>query len=110
MPNPPTIGILAGMGPHSTGPFIDLVMDECHRQYQPHHEEEFPHILIYSLPTPFRIDEASTDHDLVRATVCAGLQRLEAAGVDFIAMPCNTVHRTNARGLMPLGFGGIALI
>jgi aspartate racemase len=49
-------------------------------------------MLIYSLPTPFRIDEASTDHDAVRATICAGLRRLEAAGVDFIAMPCNTAH------------------
>jgi aspartate racemase len=87
-----TIGILAGMGPYSTAPFVNMVVDECHRQYAPTYEEEFPHMLIYSLPTPFRIDEASTDHDAVRTTICAGLRRLEAAGVDFIAMPCNTAH------------------
>ncbi|MBN1565219.1 MAG: aspartate/glutamate racemase family protein [Anaerolineae bacterium] len=92
MPNSPTIGILAGMGPYSTAPFVNMVIDECHRQYAPVHEEEFPHMLIYSLPTPFRIDEASTDHHAVSDMICAGLQRLEAAGVDFIAMPCNTAH------------------
>ncbi len=26
------IGILAGMGPHSTAPFISMVVDECQRQ------------------------------------------------------------------------------
>jgi aspartate/glutamate racemase len=29
----PIIGILAGMGPRSTGPFLDLIVDECQRQY-----------------------------------------------------------------------------
>lgn len=27
------IGILAGMGPRSTAPFIDLVVNECQLQY-----------------------------------------------------------------------------
>ncbi len=92
MPTPPTIGILAGMGPYSTAPFVNMVIDACHRQYAPLYEEDFPHMLIYSLPTPFRIDEASTNHAAVRDTICVGLQRLESADVDFIAMPCNTAH------------------
>jgi len=28
-----TIGILAGMGPHSTAPFIDLIITQCQIQY-----------------------------------------------------------------------------
>ena len=27
------MGILAGMGPHSTAPFLELVIAECQRQY-----------------------------------------------------------------------------
>lgn len=91
MPNPKTIGILAGMGPYSTAPFVQMVVEECVRQYAPAHEEEFPHMLIYSLPAPFRFDD-SVDHDALQAVICAGLHRLEAANVDFIAMPCNTAH------------------
>lgn len=91
MPDPKTIGILAGMGSHSTAPFVQMVVDACHQQYAPQHEEEFPHMLIYSLPAPFRFDH-SVDHEALQAAICAGLRRLEAANVDFVAMPCNTAH------------------
>jgi aspartate racemase len=86
-----TIGILAGMGPRSTAPFVDMVVSECQKQYGARHTEDFPHMLIYSLPAPFYIDRP-TDHARAQAVVIAGLQRLESMGVDFIAMPCNTAH------------------
>lgn len=86
-----TIGILAGMGPRSTGPFVDLVVTECQKQYGARHVEDFPHMLIYSLPAPFYMDRP-VDHERARAVVVGGLQRLESMGVDFIAMPCNTAH------------------
>ncbi|TCO68302.1 hypothetical protein [Marinisporobacter balticus] len=38
------IGILAGMGPRSTAPFLDLVIDECQLQYGAKYDEEFPHM------------------------------------------------------------------
>ena len=86
-----TIGILAGMGPRSTAPFVDMVVTECQKQYGARHTEDFPHMLIYSLPAPFYMDRP-TDHARAQAVVIAGLQRLESMGVDFIAMPCNTAH------------------
>ena len=86
-----TIGILAGMGPRSTAPFVDMVVTECQKQYGARHVEDFPHMLIYSLPAPFFIDRP-IDHERARAIVQKGLQRLESAGVDFIVMPCNTAH------------------
>jgi len=86
-----TIGILAGMGPRSTAPFVDMVVTECQKQYGARHTEDFPHMLIYSLPAPFYIDRP-TDHARAQAFVIAGLQRLESMGVDFITMPCNTAH------------------
>ena len=47
------IGILAGMGPRSTAPFIDAVIDQCQQQYGASLDEEFPRMMILSLPTPF---------------------------------------------------------
>ena len=86
-----TIGILAGMGPHSTAPFIDLIITQCQIQYGAKLDEEFPHMMIYSLPTPFYIDKP-IDHDQMKLVVKTGLRRLESTGVSFIAIPCNTVH------------------
>ena len=85
-----TIGVLAGMGPRSTAPFVEMLLTECRRQYGARYDEEFPRMMIYSLPVPFRAD-APLDPAL-SGIVCAGLRRLEATGVAFVAMPCNTVH------------------
>ncbi|KEJ01975.1 amino acid racemase [Clostridium botulinum] len=85
------IGILAGMGPRSTAPFIDLVIDECQSQYGAKYDEEFPKMMIYSLPTPFYIDRP-INHELMKETIIEGLQKLESIGVSFIAMPCNSTH------------------
>ena len=87
-----TIGILAGMGPRSTAPFVDEVVRQCQEQYGARHDEEFPPMMIFSLPTPFYVDRP-VDHQKMEAVIRAGLQRLEETGVAFIAMPCNSAHR-----------------
>lgn len=86
-----TIGILAGMGPRSTAPFLELVLDECQERYSPKYDDEFPAMMIYSLPTPFYLDKPMNQSAL-REAVCAGAKRLAASGVDFIAIPANSVH------------------
>jgi aspartate racemase len=86
-----TIGILAGMGPRSTAPFIDLVVGECQRQYGATYDDEFPPMMIYALPTPFYVDRP-IEHAALRAAIVAGLRRLAGTGVALIAMPCNTAH------------------
>lgn len=85
-----TIGVLAGMGPRSTAPFVEMLVDECQRQYGAKYDEEFPRMMIYSLPVPFRAD-GPLDPSLF-GVVRAGLRRLESTGVAFVTMPCNTVH------------------
>ena len=87
----PLIGILAGMGPRSTAPFVDMVVDECQRQYGAHDDEDFPPMMIYSLPAPFYMDRP-LDHAALEAAIRAGLQKLASTGVAFVAMPCNTAH------------------
>lgn len=89
--NEKLIGILAGMGPRSTAPFVDLVIDECQAQYGAKYDDEFPKMMIYSLPTPFYIDRP-INHELMKETIIDGLQKLESSGVNFIAMPCNSAH------------------
>lgn len=87
----PAIGILAGMGPRSTAPFVDMVVDECLRQYGAHDDMDFPEMVVISLPTPFYAGKP-VDHGAMRAAITEGLKDLERTGVSFIAMPCNTAH------------------
>ncbi|KXZ13216.1 amino acid racemase [Bacillus nakamurai] len=85
------IGILAGMGPRSTGPFIDKVVDKCQTIYGAANDIDYPHMMIYSCPTPFYIDQP-IDHSEMEKAIIHGIRKLEQTGVDFIAMPCNTAH------------------
>ncbi|MFK4328388.1 aspartate racemase [Bacillus sp. RC97] len=85
------IGILAGMGPKSTGPFVDTVVAECQTIYGAKHDMDFPHMMIYSCPTPFYMDRP-IDYAAMKKAIIEGAQKLESTGVDFIAMPCNTAH------------------
>lgn len=85
------IGILAGMGPRSTAPFLELVIDQCKVQYGAKYDEDFPPIMIYSLPTPFFIDRP-INHILMKDTIIEGLKKLESTEVNFIVMPCNSAH------------------
>ncbi|EST53502.1 amino acid racemase [Brevibacillus panacihumi W25] len=85
------IGILAGMGPKSTGPFIDKVVEQCQKIYGAKYDIDFPHMMIYSCPTPFYIDRP-IDHADMERSIITGAQQLLSTGVQFIAMPCNTAH------------------
>ncbi|KKR07436.1 MAG: Aspartate racemase [Parcubacteria group bacterium GW2011_GWC2_39_14] len=89
---PITIGILAGMGPKSTAPFLELLVEECQKQYGAKNDIDFPHMIIYSLPTPFFVDQAIDDNRMEKI-ILAGLKKLERFDVDFIAMPCNSAHK-----------------
>jgi aspartate racemase len=87
----PLIGILAGMGPRSTAPFIDLVVTECQKQYGARDDIDFPKMMICSQPAPFYEDHP-TDHTALEAAIREGLQDLERTGADFLAIACNTAH------------------
>lgn len=86
------IGILAGMGPKSTGPFVNQIVYAFQTLSGAKDDIDFPPMMIYSLPTPFYVDRP-IDHELMKMTICEGLRKLESCSVGFIAMPCNTAHR-----------------
>jgi aspartate racemase len=87
----PTLGILAGMGPRSTAPFLDMVVTQCQLQYGARDDLDFPRMLILSQPAPF-YEDRPTDHAALEAAVREGLQHLERSGVDLLAIACNTAH------------------
>ena len=86
-----TIGILAGMGPRSTGPFVDLVVSACQTMFGARHDIDFPRMLICSQPAPF-YEDRTIDHAALESATLSGLKCLQFAGVDFIGIACNTVH------------------
>lgn len=87
----PVIGLLAGMGVRSTGPFLDLVIEECQSQYGASEEPDYPHMVVFSWPTPFYFDRPIDPNEL-RDSIARGLAWLETTGVDFLAIPCNSAH------------------
>lgn len=88
----PTIGILAGMGPKSTAPFIEQIIEQCQKMYGARFDIDFPPMMIYSLPTPFYIDRP-INHRAMKQALRSGLKKLEKSGVSFITIPCNVVHQ-----------------
>ncbi|MFC8016080.1 aspartate/glutamate racemase family protein [Streptomyces cinereoruber] len=87
----PVVGVLAGMGPRSTGPFIDLLLEQCRLQYGALHDVDFPKFFICSQPAPFYEDRA-TDYAGLESATIEGLLDLERAGADFAVIACNTAH------------------
>lgn len=86
----PMLGILAGMGPRSTAPFINHVVEAC-AALGARADDEFPRMMILSWPTPFRVD-FPIDHGALHQAISEGILRLAATGVDLIALPCNVAH------------------
>ena len=58
------IGILTGMGPKSTGPFIDQVVSAFQSLTGAKNDIDFPPMMIYSLPTPFYVDRPNVLFDV----------------------------------------------
>lgn len=79
------------MGPRSTAPFLEMVLDECQSRYGARFDMDFPKMVIWSLPTPFYPGKP-VDHEAMNAAILMGLRELAATGVDFISIPCNTAH------------------
>ena len=84
------IGILAGMGPRTTAPFLELILDEAQKDGAKY-DIDYPHILIYSLPTPFYVDR-EIDSNAMQSALTIGVECLLRGGIDMLAIPCNSAH------------------
>ncbi len=87
-----TVGIIGGLGPHTTANFYMKIILSCAEQ----NKIERPSILIYNVPITFVLEKnfilkGDTDENIIPLLINAA-QSLEKGGADFIVIPCNTVH------------------
>lgn len=86
------VGIIGGLGPETTSEFyIDLVFS-CQEKDKTHR----PSVIISSVPLPYVIEEDAISKNIgiqrCLPFLVSEAKRLEKAGVDFIVMPCNSLH------------------
>ncbi|MGH2522166.1 MAG: aspartate/glutamate racemase family protein, partial [Anaerolineales bacterium] len=90
------VGVIGGVGPGATATFYwDVV-----RQYAARRGGNQPALVMYSVPMEAQIERAmlhegvtaGPEVDRLLAMLEEGVQRLARAGVDAIAMPCNTLQ------------------
>ena len=80
-----TIGILGGLGPESTAAYYETITRAYHELRG---DYGYPPIIVYSLSFQPYIDAG---YDLPAETLDA-IERLAAAGADFVVAACNSVH------------------
>lgn len=87
-----SVGIIGGLGPETTAQFYLEVIFQCQKQNQ----TQRPSIVISSVPLPFDIErdliQSNTGTERYLPFLTAEAKRLETSGVDFLVMPCNSLH------------------
>jgi aspartate racemase len=84
------IGLLGGIGPESTGEFYLSLISKYQEKGCIHCNEDFPQIIINSIPAPELMIEDITQREI--EPYLRGLMELQMWGAHFIALICNTIH------------------
>lgn len=83
------VGVLGGMGPEATVDFFDKVIALTVAK----RDQDHLRIIIDNNPKiPDRTEAILTKDETLLPILVATAKNLEKAGVDFIVIPCNTVH------------------
>jgi aspartate racemase len=83
------IGVLGGMGPLATVDFLQKVIDLTPAKQDKDHVP----LIVYSVPQiPDRVGAAARGTDEPLPAMMKGIRALEQAGVEAIAIACNTAH------------------
>ncbi|MFC1635282.1 aspartate/glutamate racemase family protein [Planctomycetota bacterium] len=89
--NSKTIGILGGMGPHSSAVFYLDVIDEYLK-----YENARPSILFWNVPLNLEKEKMFIENgefkDYFLDKLIDGANHLKEGKADFVTIPCNTVH------------------
>lgn len=87
-----SVGVIGGLGPETTAEFYLDVVFSCYKLDR----TARPSIIVASVPLPYQIEEdlimRSEGAERYIPFLTAEAERLEKAGVDFIVMPCNSLH------------------
>lgn len=84
------IGVLGGIGPEATGEFYNKLIKSLQEKGLIKTNQDFPQIIINSIPAPELIYDKISDKDL--QPYIKGLKELDSHKPDFIVMVCNTIH------------------
>ena len=82
------VGLVGGLGPESTIDYYERIIEG----WQRHEPGSAPSIVIDSLDVQQAIRLVSCDRPGLIAYLAGSVQRLAAAGADFVAMTANTPH------------------
>ena len=83
------IGVLGGMGPLATVDFMQKVIEATPAV----HDQDHVPLIVYSVPQiPDRVSAAFAGTDEPLPAMLKGVRTLEQAGVEAIAIACNTAH------------------
>lgn len=96
MKNIKKIGVLGGMGPVATVKFLELVNFYAQSLYNAVQDDEYPEIVVNSVGLHDFLEIASLKSPEIFNQLKRGILDLENLGVDFIVIPCNTVHALQA--------------
>lgn len=85
------VGIIGGFGPEATALFYTALVDACRKNL---HTQ--PHVIVWNVAMPENLEKDVLLHGK-RLSACIPLltnaaKNLEKAGVDFMVLPCNTLH------------------
>lgn len=87
-----SVGVIGGLGPETTAEFYLEVIFGCQKQ----NTTQRPLLVVSSVPLPFEIERELIESNIGKERYIPFLvteaQRLEKSGVDFIVMPCNSLH------------------
>jgi aspartate racemase len=87
-----SVGVIGGLGPETTANFYSEVIFRCQKL----NDIQRPSIVVGSVPLLFEIERDLIAHNTGIERYIPFLQDeaklLEKAGVDFIVMPCNSLH------------------
>lgn len=87
-----SVGVIGGLGPETTAEFYLEVIFGCQKSSL----SQRPLVVVSSVPLLFEIerDLIESNTGIVRYIpfLVAEAQRLEKSGVDFLVMPCNSLH------------------
>lgn len=89
--NKQIIGLIGGMGPFAGAEFVRLLLEKSVRDFGAKNCDEFPEILLDSIPVP---DFISNTKSVPVATkmLISRVKKLNKFGCTTIAMVCNTGH------------------
>ena len=87
------MGVLGGMGMFATTHFITEFLTQWAIVHEVKKEWEFPKYLVYANPQlPSRSRHIFYGEESPLEVLLRDIARLNRCGIDFIAIPCNTVH------------------